>query len=329
MPQEVRLYIDNSVLEPIAQQDVGGRVKDLLQQHDARAFASIQNLVEAWRIPDKVKPGQIERAKLVRTLLQVARDREEDALQYRAVRAAVAQLRHHHPDWLVAQEHLRDFSKHRARRREVWAQVQRDATYVSAEMVAFDPFLRNSIGGSMRTQKKRRELRLVGGTLPVPIADPEIQTRLEPLVARLTEPEAFWRVQTAAGWWNALFEGDGGVRRDIRDWLSPYLKVGELDIEAWARFWLEEADAAALAVTRLKGLVDYFQTDRRVESGNWGDINHAGFAVGRDFFLTADRDFHETLMKVKAELGGTMASPMLVNRTAPDIHAEIKSVLGW
>jgi hypothetical protein len=326
----VRLYIDNSVLEPIAQQDVGGRVKALLQRHHARAFASIQNLVEAWRIPDEVRPpGQIERAKLVRVLLQVARDREEDALQYRAVRAAVAQLRHHHPDWLVEQERFRDFLEHRARRRKVWQEVQRDATYVSEEMVEFDRFLRNSIGGSMRNQKRRRELRLVGGSLPIPIADPEIRTRLEPLVARLPEQEAFWRVQTAAGWWNALFEGDGGVRRDIRDWLLPYLKVSQLDIEAWTRFWLEEADAAALSVTRLKGLVDYFQPDRRVESGNWGDINHAGFAIGRDFFLTADRDFHEALLKVKAELGATMANPVLVDRAAPDIHAEIRSVLGW
>ncbi len=295
----------------------------MLKTHRARAFASIQNLVEAWRIPDDGA-----RAQLVRTLLQVSRDREEDALQYQAVRAAVAQLRVHHPDWLIERSDRAAIRGHRQRRREAWEQVKHDAAYVSAEMMAFDRFLRTSIGGSMRAQRRQRQLRRGGGALPIPIADPDIQSRLRSSVAKLPEPEAFWRIQTAAAWWNAVLCGDP-VRRDIRDWLLPYLNVDRLELEAWARFWLVEADAAALAVTRLKGLIDYFQADRRVESGNWGDINHAGFASGRDFFLTADKDFHRTLGQVKAQLGGIMAIPLLVNRAAQDILAEIESALRW
>jgi hypothetical protein len=75
--------------------------------------------------------------------------------------------------------------------------------------------------------------------------------------------------------------------------------------------------------------VDFFNRDRKAEPGDWGDINHAAFAVGRDYLLTADRNFYEALVKVREQPRMRMASPLLANRTAPDIYVEVKSVLGW
>jgi hypothetical protein len=93
-------------------------------------------------------------------------------------------------------------------------------------------------------------------------------------------------------------------------------------------FWLAEVKDAAIPITRVEGLVDFFQPDRKADRGNWGDINHAGFAVGRDYLLTADVNFHETLVKVHARPHVSMAVPVLVTRTAPDILAEIRDKLG-
>jgi len=322
MTRQILLYLDNSVLTPIAEQAAAGRIRDLFKANGAVNFASTQNLVEAWRAPEAIRP------KRVRTLLRVAHQHEEDSLQYQAVRRVAKQIRIHHPEWIGSWPKPALIEEYRQRRVEVWSRVEKDASYVSPEMVAFDGELRKHVGDSMLVQRKKRELIRGGMKLPLPTADPAITARLAPLVANLSEPESFWRVQTAASWWNAIFKQDP-QRRDIRDWLQPYLNLDRLDVEAWERFWISEVDASAVPVVRVKGLIDYFQADYKVESGNWGDINHAGFAVGRDFFLTADHDFYQTLLKAQGELGPAMAEPVFVNRAAPDISAEIESVLGW
>src|SRR5438552_5010314 len=115
------LYFDNSVLDRIAAQSVGGRVKKLLRDRGAEAFASTQNLIEAWRIPDDTV-----RTSLVRTIIQVARDREEMPLMLQIVRSVVGQMRHHHPDWLESNADLRLQRLDIERRRESWRQVKAD-----------------------------------------------------------------------------------------------------------------------------------------------------------------------------------------------------------
>ena len=57
----------------------------------------------------------------------------------------------------------------------------------------------------------------------------------------------------------------------------------------------------------MASLVDFFNCDRKSDPGDWGDINHAAFAVGRDYPLTADRNFYESLLKARVQLGA--ASP--------------------
>src|SRR5258708_25727724 len=114
------LYFDHNVYHPVASQGAGGRVKKLLKDQGAEAFASTQNLIEAWRISD----DDTLRANLVRTIIQVARDREEMPLMLEMVRAVVGQMRHLHPDWIRPDPDLRLQRRDIRRRREPWDQGQ-------------------------------------------------------------------------------------------------------------------------------------------------------------------------------------------------------------
>ncbi len=92
---------------------------------------------------------------------------------------------------------------------------------------------------------------------------------------------------------------------------------------------LELEDLGDILAGRAGGRRRRANRGRKGDPGDWGDINHAAFAVGRDYLLTADRNFLEALVKVRAQPRVTMAATLFVNRTAPDIYIEIKSVLGW
>jgi len=310
------LYFDNSVLDPIAAQGVGGRVKKLLTDRSAQAFASTQNLIESWRIADDGV-----RANLVRTIIQVARDREEMPLMLDMVRSVVRQMRHRHPDWLRPDPDLRLQRRDVERRREAWRQVKANAAYVPKGVTLGKQFLKEAVAESRRRHAAHRALRRAGEKARNP---PKIQA----LVDALPESEAFWRREQGLGWWDAVATKDRRVG-DLRDWLLPYLRSDRLEVESWMTFWLAELEDDAVAPLRVASLVDFFNRDRKADPGDWGDINHAAFAVGRDFLLTADKNFYEALSKVRAQPRVTMAVPLLVNRTAADIYIEVKSVLGW
>jgi hypothetical protein len=315
-PRKILLYFDTSVLDPIAAQGAGGRVKKLLRERGGEAFASTQNLIEAWRIPDDTV-----RASLVRTIIQVSRGREEMPVMLQMVRGAVRQMRHRHPEWIRPDPDLRLEGRDLLRRREAWRQVKADAAYVPRGVLQAREFLKAAVAESRRRHSAHRALRRAGGKARNP-------PRIQALIDALREPEAFWRREQGLGWWDAVTTDDRRVA-DLRDWLVPYLVQERLDIESWMTFWLAELGDGAVAPLRVASLVDFFNRDGKADPGDWGDINHAAFAVGRDYLLTADRNFHLALLKVRAEPGVTMAAPLLVNRAAPDIFIEVKSVLGW
>ncbi len=299
------IYVDNSVLDPIAAQGAGGHVKKLLRDRGAEAFASTQNLIEAWRVSD----DQL-RANLVRAILQVARDREEMPLMLQTVRNVASQMRHHHPDWIRADPDLQIHRRDKERRREVWRQVKADAAYVPKGVARGKQFLKQAVAESGRRHTAHRALRRAGRSARNP-------PRVQRLADALPESEAFWRREQGLAWWDAATTNDRRVA-DLRDWLLPYLVQDRLDIESWMTFWLAELEDAAVATLRVASLCDFFQRHRKADRGDWGDINHAALAVGRDYLLTADKNFHQALLKVSAQPGVTMATPVFVNRAAPD-----------
>lgn len=319
------LYFDHNVYHPVASQGAGGRVKKLLKDQGAEAFASTQNLIEAWRISD----DDTLRANLVRTIIQVARDREEMPLMLEMVRAVVGQMRHLHPDWIRPDPDLRLQRRDIRRRREAWDRVKADPAYVPKGVPWARAFLKEAVVESRRRQAAYRELRRSGGRARNP-------PRIQALIDALPEPEAFWRREQGLAWWDAVMPDPRSAKTtearrvgDLRDWLLPYVVRDRVDVESWVTFWLAELREGAVAPLRVASLVDFFNRDRKSDPGDWGDINHAAFAVGRDYLLTADRNFYESLLKARVQSGVTMATPKFINRAAAEIVAEIRSVMGW
>lgn len=319
----VEVYFDNSVIRPVADAGAGPALRRILDQHGGNAHASVQNLIEAWRNNDAAS-----RARFIETLLTVAGSHEEEPLLLTAARGLVEQIKAHHPDWLAAAPDLSSQAEHRKVRVEIWSRMAAKPTDRPMNMLRRQQFLYDAIAASNERQQVMRRARQSRITLPSPVVSLDVAMKLQPLVDGLPEADAFWRQSAAAAWWRGTIQGDDNLT-DLRDYLRPYLAVNDIAAEPWMRFWLIEADAAALPVIRAEFLAQFFQPEHRITSGNWGDINHAGSAVGRDVILTADQDFFQVLVAIRQQPNMAVAEPRYVIRDARDIVAEVQSTLGW
>jgi hypothetical protein len=315
----MRLYFDNNVIDPIAVQGAGSRVKALLKKHGATAFGSIQNLSEILRTNDHEL-----RATLVRTLIQIARDRERDAIPYRQALALVRAMERLHPDWLNPQPHKEIIDENLMWRRHAWDRLLADPYWRPKGQLEHAQFLHDTVGRTMASHRKRREGRKRGELPSSGITDPEVLA----LRAALPKLEAYWRDQMGWLWWKAVIQGDPKLI-DLRGWLLPYILPDRLDYTSWMRFWLVEVDAKAMAASRVWALAEFFQTEHKVESGDTGDLNHAMYSVGRDYLFTADVGFLDVLTKVSQVPNTTIARPILIDRSAADIEAELERGMGW
>lgn len=315
----MRLYFDNSVMDPIAVQGAGSRVKALLKQHGATVFGSIQNLSEIIRTNDHER-----RALLARTLIQIARDRERDAIPYRQALALVRAMERLHPDWLNPHPHREIIDENLMWRRHAWEQLIADPYWRPKGQLEHANFVYDTVRRTKASHRRRREGRKRGELPSSGIDDPEVLA----LRAALPTLEAYWRDQMGWVWWKAVMQGDPKLI-DLRGWLLPYILPDRLDYTSWMRFWLVEVDAEPMAPSRVWALTEFFQTEHKVESGDTGDLNHAMYAVGRDYLLTADAGFFDVLSKVGQVPNTRIAQPILVNRASTDILNEIKSLLGW
>jgi hypothetical protein len=321
MVPAITVYFDNSVLDPIAAQRVGGRVKKLLKEHRAVAFASIQNLIEFFRIDldDDL------RAQRIRTLLQVARIREDEPLLYQDIRALVAQIRKHHPDWINDKPNEFRIRKELNDAKIVWDRLKSNPEHRPPGFLRSRRWLKGVIGESMSRHRRRGQIPKPGSALSAAFEDPSFDLRMQPLFRALPAPEGHWREHMGLAYWAALAANDE-LGSNLKDWLGPYLRLERVGTEPWMRFWLAELDATAIPRMRVEGMTDYFQ--EKVDSGNAGDIEHAGYGVGRDFLLTADKDFHR-ILKLVEQQPTSMARSMLVDRNASDIVGAIATALGW
>ncbi len=322
MPVNADLYFDNSVLEAIASQVAGSCLKSLLKGNGLTALGSVQNLTETLRIDDDEK-----RVRLVRAILQVARSHEVDPLEHRVALALIREMHAHHPDWVKPSPDLKSIRESLRWLPLTWERLKNDPSYRPRGLLSNRYLVQGNIAESLRRQRAWRQTRLKGEALGTTIIDPH--GRLIPLLQALPPLEAHWRERWGASTWSALMKGDRMVL-DVREWLAPYVLTGRLDPESWMRFWLVEADAGALAVRRVQGLTAYFQAELgKITAGNAGDINHAGYALEVKYFLTADKTFYRVLKMVAQQPNLGIAQPVLIDRAAADVCAEIKSALGW
>ena len=321
MPINADLYFDNSVLDVIASQAAGTRLKSLLKGNGLTALGSVQNLTETLRIDDDEK-----RVRLIRAILQVARIHEVDPLEHRVALALIRQISKHHPEWVNPTPDLKSVRENLSWFPLTWERLKDDPSYRPRGLLSNRRLVQGNIAESLRRQRAWRKTRLKGEPIATTIFDPN--RRLIPYVQALPPLEAHWRERWGASTWSALMKGDRMVL-DVREWLEPYVLTNRLNPESWLRFWLVEADAGALAVRRVQGLTAYCQAEvGRITAGNAGDISHAGYALEVKFFLTADKAFYDVLEMIAQQPNVGIAKPLLIDRVADDICAEIRSSLG-
>jgi hypothetical protein len=210
MVPAITLYFDNSVLDPVAVQGVGGRLKKLLKEHRTVAFASIQNLIEFFRID----LDDDQRAQRIRTLLQVARVREDEPLLYQDIRALVAEIRNHHHDWINDKPNLFRIRKELNDAKIVWDRLKSDPGLRPAGFLRSRHWLKGVIGESMNRHRRRGPVPLPGSALSAAFEDPAFDSRMRPLFEALPAPEGHWREHHGP----CLL---GGVRGKRRAWLQP------------------------------------------------------------------------------------------------------------
>jgi hypothetical protein len=317
------IYPESSVLDAIALQDAGGRVKSLFKVHSVVGFGSVQHLIEAYRIEDSEK-----RARLMRTILRVARQRETDPLMYRELISFLGEVRRFHPDWLTPNPDFSLINADREWHRRAWEGLMRDPYHRPAGVLRNREFVRAVIGESKRRQKETRSAKVEGRPRPVVIEDPVLRSKLQPLIDALPAPEAVWREEAAGIWWNAAARADDQVR-SLGEWIAPLLRVDQIDLLTWMHFWLAEIDPQAIPATRVQLLTGYFLADFKVDAGHPGDMLHAGYGTVTDHLLTADADFYTVLSNVAALPATKMAVPIFVDRSGPDIVGAIAAAMGW
>jgi hypothetical protein len=322
MAQTVSLYFDNSVLDPIAAQGAGGRLKKLLKERRGVGFASIQNLIEFFRMDlDDQK-----RAQRIRTFLQVARARESDPVLYQDIRALVSQIQRHHPDWVNSKPNTVRIRKELNDAKIVWQRLKHDPEHRPPGFLRSRRWVRSVVGESMRRHRTRGPMSAPGSALSSAFEDVALDKEMRPLFDALPPPEGHWREHMGLAYWAAL-EVNDELGSNLKDWLGPHLLFQRVGAEPWMRFWLAELDAAAVPRMRVEGMTDYFQ--EKVDSGNAGDIEHSGYAVGRDYLLTADKNFYQVLVSVASQPNTRIARPLLIERSASNIVEEISRALGW
>jgi hypothetical protein len=295
----MKLYFDTNVYDYIAKCGNAAETRDKLDEQGCSVEASALNLIEIWRIPNWQA-----RTEHVRTVTAIAREYEQLPRSYAEAREVLAELRRIRPAW-VRRFASRD-EKRRIRmllngHREHWREA-RLSPGSGGERI--DNYIKIANTGDPDAQKQLRRVMLpylnpVHG-LQMYSSDPNYQA----ITKGYGPAEFFWRNAALVTWQAAILAKLPAVR-DLRDWAGPYLSEAAFRGQDQLEFWYVEADASRLPITRMKGLVGYYQLQRRVTPGNAHDIEHSAYALAADVFLTADESFDKTLTAACSHHGNT------------------------
>lgn len=312
----MRVFFDTNVYSNLYKSGGVEVVRAGLRARRARVVATDVNLFEIYAIPD-----ESSRRGELRALTQLASEYLEYPQSWKQAREVRNEIGRCHPEWLTrfgARASIRSLLE---RHREHWKEAR------LGEMPpdwAFRSYLRSAGTGvrhNRRSQKEIRRLRLedAGRVFLTQVGTGFVG-------AGADDPEVYWRVITLSVWHNALLK-QHPASRDYRDWIAPYVKINLLEDRAFARFWMQEVDAAHVPRNRIASLVSFYQTDAQVTPGNAQDQNHACMAIDADRFLTADRPFCTAL---SAAINGHMPDlppPVLIERNAGCIADQVLAAL--
>jgi hypothetical protein len=300
----MRLYLDSNVYSYILETRESREARALFAATSATVLSSDTVVLEAARIPDREQ--RLARMAAIRC---VATRRISPPFAFRQAMEVLAEMRRCRPEWLEPVPATRTIERILAVGERNWKRLRNDVLFDPA--VGLPEYL-NAAGSSgaeyLRRQREFRQIRLNSRDVAFQAIDPEFQPYLEPF----SQPERYWRLNSA-GIWAAALKGAPHMS-DYRDFLEPFLRRIS-DVSAWLRFWYVDVNADAMPLGRLHSAAEYYQPSRPVTHGNILDAHHAIHLADCDRLLTCDHDLFKVLLLIRAEFPATVfGQPVLVRR---------------
>jgi hypothetical protein len=307
----VKLYFDSNIYDAIVKAAEVGIVRRWLKASGHRVEASLEaNVVEALRAPAPLRAQLVAATTSVGVMAYPPRD----YAHYREVAVELTRLR---PDWFTNPLDSRRREIYLRGRKRVWSMWRTNPAYVPENIDVQKLRIQQLVAVDIARQRKKDNI-IEPGTRH---ADPAVQACIDALVPS----ERHWRYATSNEVRVSIASElhRGGQLEWLKGFAMPESRV------AWDRFWMCDADGAAMPLSRIVGLVEFFQRQRTVTAGNPMDrFGHAPYLVGFDRLLTRDEVFFKLLGEVVVQFpAGTLATPILVGHTRPVLGA-IRTALG-
>ncbi len=297
----LNLYFDSNVYDLIAKRNEAQDVKRWLRATGHQVYASLEgNVTEALRAPERM------RVPLMIAITSIARP-VHPPYDYRHFQEIAAEIEKQRPRWFRRPVDRKAIDVYLRRRKAEWKVIKEDPAFAPSTLRQQGFRIAAAIGVDTGRQRSSRRL----GRSPEWIrhSAPEVQQCID----SLSEKERHWR-------YVASEEIPASLNAEIRkqghlEWLSA-LSWPQPPVE-WHRFWMCDVEANRVPLSRVIGLVELFQRQRKVTSGNSIDrICHAPHLVGFDRLITGDADFLKILEQVTTESPpGALAVPVAVDMT--------------
>ena len=307
----MKLYFDSNVYDAILKAGEVGAVRAWLRASDHRVEASLEaNVIEAVRAPASLRAQLIAATTSIGAMAYPPRD----YLHYREVATELVRLR---PQWFTSPLDSRRRELYLRERRRTWARWKKEPATVPGNMAEQELRIQQLVAVDIGRQRKK-DHDITPGTQH---SDAAVQRCMD----ALSPAERHWRYANGNEV-RASIKGDlrrGGHLEWLRGFVMPESQV------AWDRFWMCDAEADRVPLSRIVGLVEFFQRRGNVNAGNPMDrFGHAPYLMGYDRVLTRDERFFKLLVDVVAEFPpGMLATPTLVASTQPVLDA-IRAALG-
>lgn len=307
----MKLYLDSNIYDAIVKATEVGAVRRWLRASGHRVEASLEaNVVEALRAPAPLRAQLVAATTSIGLMAYPPRD----YAHYREVAVELARLR---PDWFVSPLDSRRRALYLRGRKRVWSTWRTNPAYVPTDIDVQNLRIQQLVAVDIARQKKK-DHGIEPGTRHT---DAAVQACIDAHMPT----ERHWRYASSN---EVRVSIEAELHRGCQlEWLTGF--VMPLSRVAWDRFWMCDAAAAAMPLSRIIGLMEFFQRQRKVTAGNPMDrFGHAPYLVGFDRLLTRDATFFKLLGDVVAEFpAGTLATPVLVGHTVPVLDA-IRAALG-
>jgi hypothetical protein len=245
--------------------------------------------------------------------------------QYLEAQEVLSELRRCRPAWVrrfISRDDKRNVRHFLNSQRGFWKDAQQDPG-VGGERI--DAYVRAASttdpDGQRRVRQAVLQYRRPQHGFRLYSAEPEYRE-----VTKSYGPaEFFWRQSALVEWQAAIAQKVPAVR-DLRDWAGPSLTESAFRGRAQMESWYLEADGLRLPITRMKGLVSYYQLQRRITSGNPHDIEHSSHALICDMFLTADKSFYQSLNSARSHFQQAALTCFVDKRRGDPSDAIIDSI---